>query len=131
MEWEEYHRNPAIRIDGYWTTVPYGPPLMPEYYPTKGLIAVYEARIAAIGHVWYPEQQPTGSHYFLFNEDSRVTGEHHTNRIILSGAINNIDPVLSDKIVYLATDFRKKYTIYQRSLDKCVKEVLRLTSKRK
>ena len=131
MIWEEYHRNPAIKAEGYWTDVPYGPPLLSEGHPTKGFIAVDGFRVAAIGHVWFPEQQQPGSHYFLFNSDSRIAGEHQPHKIILSGAIGSIDHLLSDKLVYLATGFREKYADnFAESLDRCVKDIMRLTKRR-
>jgi len=131
MNWEEYWKNPAIKGEGFWTDVPYGPPALSEYHPTKGFIAVDGFRIAAIGHVWFPEQQGPGSHYFQFDNDARIAGEYHTHRIILSGAINNIDPILSDKLISLATSFREKHADnFARSLDRCVKGLLSLTGKK-
>lgn len=122
----------SIKAEGYWADVPYGPPLLSENHPTKGFIAVDGFRIAAIGHVWFPEQQPPGNHYFLFNSDSRIAGEYQPHKIILSGPIGEINADVADKLIYLATSFRETYkSAFTESLDRCLKEVRRLTEKRK
>ena len=130
MNWQEYWKNPAIKAEGFWTDVPYGPPALSEYHPTKGFIAVDGFRIAAIGHVWFPEQQAPGSHYFQFDSGGRIANENQPGRIILRGSIGEINPIHLDRLICLATDFRGKYNLFEESLDKCVKEILRLTWKR-
>lgn len=132
MNWEEYRKNPAINADGYWTDVPYWPSPLSEYHPTKGFISKDGFRIAAMGHVWFPDQRSPEYHYFTFNSDAKISHEIHSNRIIFNHADTSIKAALSDKLVYLATSFREKYADnFAESLDRCVQEVLRLTEKRK
>ena len=126
INWQEYWKNPAIKAEGYWTDVPYGPPSLSEYHPTKGFIAVDGFRIAAIGHVWFPHQQGWENHYFQFDSDGRIANENRPGRIILSGSISGIDPIHLDRLICLATDFRGKYNLFKESLDRCVKQLKHL-----
>ena len=126
MNWQEYHNNPAIKGEGFWTDVLYGPPLLADYFPTKGFVSVDGQNIVAIGHVWFPQ----GHHYFLFDKSGTIYSEHQTNKISTRYS-EEIHPDLSDRLIFLATDFRAAFPGYARSLDNCVRDVLRLTGKRK
>ena len=130
MIWEEYHRNPAIKAEGYWADVNYSPPLLSENHPTKGFIAVDGFRIAAIGHVWFPEQQLPKTHYFQFDPDCRIANENPPGKIILSGSIGGIDPIHLDRLICLATDFRGKYGLFEESLDRCMKQLQQLNRRK-
>ncbi|GEM_PF-6396192 len=133
MNWQKYYNtfNPAIQGEGYWTDVPYLPPLLTEKHPTKGFIATDGFLIKAIGHVWFPEQEPAASQYFTFNDSSRITGEYIPNKIILIASMEKINPALTDKLIFLATSFRDEYADnFTESLDRCVKEIVRMTEQR-
>jgi hypothetical protein len=134
MKWEEYsNNNPALAGNGFWTEVPYFADSTKPFY-TKGFIAVQEARIIVIGHVWFPYVQPPGAHFYLFEGNGNIFSEnrvsHPTNRNHLGGRPKKINADLSDKLVYLATGFREKHPEYSFSLDNCMRQVLRLTGRR-
>jgi len=132
MNWKTTHlTNPAGGVaQGYCCDVSYSPPLLQEPKPTKGFVSVDGCLVAAIGHFWFAQPQVVESQFFLFKEDS-LTAEYRPNRIITKASMEEFDPLLTDRLIYLATSFRDEYgNKYSESLDRCLKEILRFTKKR-
>lgn len=132
MKWEEYqNNNPALSGVGFWTEVLYSLDSAPEQL-TKGFVAIQENRILVIGHVWFASPSP-GSHFYLFEGNGNIFGEHkhQNNKLQLGARPKKIVADISDKLVYLATSFREEHPEYSFSLDNCMRNVLRLTEKRK
>ncbi|MDO8510735.1 MAG: hypothetical protein Q7S55_01065 [Nanoarchaeota archaeon] len=129
MNWETYKgNNPAVEGgEGFWTDTPYKLPLIG--HPIKGFFNIEGTRINAIGHVWLPEQEEPGFSYYLFDRSGEIYSLHETRRIVTHFQ-EKIKGDLSEKLIILAMDFRKKYPEYQRFLDHCMHDVQKSTEKR-
>src|SRR3989344_5800374 len=121
MDWQKYNGgNPIIQGKGFWTDVPY------SYYScrTRGFISTNEQLVNAMGHAWFPDGPNAGGHIYFFEKSGALYKEAHSSKIKIGKQEIVVPDEVTDKLIFLATDFRGKYPEFAGSLDQCIKSVL-------